>query len=143
MPWPRTARLFQHGRESGPALAHACRRDRLPRGLRHADDHHAVLNLLLYIGLLLNFFAVLSVASLFIFRKRPGWQKLGVVSFAYPLIPGVLRCDGHLDHDPRHPTPTHHLRRGRAHRGRRRANLSFPAEAKPVTDSESLKEEIL
>ncbi len=45
------------------------------------------LNLLLYIGLLLNFFAVLSVGSLFIFRKRPGWQKLGVVSFAYPLLP--------------------------------------------------------
>lgn len=45
------------------------------------------LNLLLYIGLLLNFFAVLSVVSLFIFRRRPGWQKLGVVSFAYPLIP--------------------------------------------------------
>lgn len=45
------------------------------------------LNLLLYIGLLLNFFAVLSVCSLFIFRKRPGWQRLGVVSFAYPLVP--------------------------------------------------------
>lgn len=45
------------------------------------------LNLLLYIGLLLNFFAVLSVGSLFIFRRRPGWQKLGVVSFAYPLLP--------------------------------------------------------
>ncbi len=45
------------------------------------------LNLLLYIGLLLNFFAVLSVGSLFIFRKRPGWQKLAVVSFAYPLLP--------------------------------------------------------
>ena len=35
------------------------------------------LNLLLYIGLLLNFFAVLSVASLFMFRGRAGWQKLG------------------------------------------------------------------
>jgi APA family basic amino acid/polyamine antiporter len=45
------------------------------------------LNLLLYIGLLLNFFAVLSVGSLFIFRRRPGWQKLGAVSFAYPLVP--------------------------------------------------------
>jgi len=45
------------------------------------------LNLLFYIGLLLNFFAVLSVGSLFIFRRRPGWQKLGVVSFAYPLVP--------------------------------------------------------
>jgi APA family basic amino acid/polyamine antiporter len=44
-------------------------------------------NLLTYIGLLLNFFAVMSVASLFIFRRRRGWQKLGVVSFAYPLVP--------------------------------------------------------
>ena len=48
------------------------------------------LNLLLYIGLLLNFFAVLSVGSLFLFRRRPGWQKLGVVSFAYPLIPAFF-----------------------------------------------------
>ena len=47
-------------------------------------------DLLTYIGLLLNFFAVLSVASLFIFRRRPGWQKLGVVSFAYPLIPAFF-----------------------------------------------------
>lgn len=45
------------------------------------------LNLLFYIGLLLNFFAVLSVVSLFIFRRRQGWQKLAVVNFAYPLIP--------------------------------------------------------
>ena len=45
------------------------------------------LDLLLYIGLLLNFFAVLSVASLFVFRRRAGWQKLSVVSFAYPLVP--------------------------------------------------------
>jgi APA family basic amino acid/polyamine antiporter len=44
-------------------------------------------NLLTYIGLLLNVFAVMSVASLFIFRRRPGWQKLGVVNFAYPLLP--------------------------------------------------------
>ena len=44
-------------------------------------------DLLLYIGFLLNFFALLSVASLFKFRRRPGWKKLGVVSFAYPLVP--------------------------------------------------------
>src|SRR6204780_3988841 len=52
------------------------------------------LNLLLYIGLLLNFFAVLSVGSLFVFRRRPGWQKLGVVSFAYPLIPAFFVAVG-------------------------------------------------
>jgi len=52
------------------------------------------LNLLLYIGLLLNFFAVLSVGSLFVFRRRPGWQKLGVVSFAYPLLPAFFVAVG-------------------------------------------------
>ena len=52
------------------------------------------LNLLLYIGLLLNFFAVLSVGSLFFFRRRPGWQKLGVVSFAYPLLPAFFVAVG-------------------------------------------------
>jgi basic amino acid/polyamine antiporter, APA family len=52
------------------------------------------LNLLLYIGLLLNFFAVLSVGSLFVFRRRPGWQKLGVVSFAYPLLPAFFVAIG-------------------------------------------------
>ncbi len=52
------------------------------------------LNLLLYIGLLLNFFAVLSVGSLFFFRRRPGWQKLGVVSFAYPLVPAFFVAVG-------------------------------------------------
>jgi basic amino acid/polyamine antiporter, APA family len=52
------------------------------------------LNLLLYIGLLLNFFAMLSVISLFIFRRRPGWQKLGVVSFGYPLVPAFFVAVG-------------------------------------------------
>jgi APA family basic amino acid/polyamine antiporter len=43
--------------------------------------------LVIYIGFTLNVFAVMSVASLMIFRGRKGWQKLRVVSFAYPLIP--------------------------------------------------------
>ena len=43
--------------------------------------------LVIYIGFTLNVFAVMSVASLLIFRRRAGWQKLRVVSFAYPLIP--------------------------------------------------------
>jgi APA family basic amino acid/polyamine antiporter len=47
-------------------------------------------DLVIYIGFTLNFFAVISVASLFIFRKRPGWQKVGVVSFAYPLFPAAF-----------------------------------------------------
>ena len=43
--------------------------------------------LVIYIGFTLNFFAVLSVASLFLLRRRPGWKKIGVVSFCYPLVP--------------------------------------------------------
>lgn len=43
--------------------------------------------LVTYIGFTLNFFAVMSVASLLYFRRRPGWQKLRVVSFCYPLFP--------------------------------------------------------
>jgi APA family basic amino acid/polyamine antiporter len=46
--------------------------------------------LLVYIGFSLTFFAMLSVASLFIFRRRPNWQKLRVVSFGWPLMPVVF-----------------------------------------------------
>ncbi len=44
-------------------------------------------DLIMYIGFTLNFFAVMSVASLLLFRRQPGWQKVGVVSFLYPLLP--------------------------------------------------------
>jgi basic amino acid/polyamine antiporter, APA family len=44
--------------------------------------------LLTYIGMSLTFFSVLSVASLFVFRrKRPEWQRLRALDFAWPLIP--------------------------------------------------------
>lgn len=44
--------------------------------------------LVIYIGMSLTLFTVLSVASLFVFRRRnPGWQRLRAVSFAFPLIP--------------------------------------------------------
>ena len=43
--------------------------------------------LVYYIGFSLTFFSVLSVGSLFTFRRRPGWQKLRAVSFCYPAIP--------------------------------------------------------
>lgn len=47
--------------------------------------------LFFYIGMTLNFTAVLAVASIFVFRRRrPDWQKLGVVSFAYPLAPLIF-----------------------------------------------------
>lgn len=51
-------------------------------------------DLIAYIGILLNFFAVMSVASLFLLRRRPGWQKLGVVNFAYPVIPAAFVAIG-------------------------------------------------
>jgi APA family basic amino acid/polyamine antiporter len=45
-------------------------------------------DLLTYIGMSLTLFTVLSVIALFVFRrKRPGWQRLRAVQFAYPLIP--------------------------------------------------------
>ena len=43
--------------------------------------------LIIYIGFSLTFFTVMSVASLFVFRRRPNWQRLGPVSFCYPLVP--------------------------------------------------------
>ncbi len=50
--------------------------------------------LVLYIGMTLNFFTVLSVLSIFHFRRREGWQKLGAVSFAYPLFPVLFAVVG-------------------------------------------------
>jgi len=47
-----------------------------------------------YIGFTLNIFSVMSVVSLMIFRRRAGWQKLPVVSFAYPLIPVLFAVIG-------------------------------------------------
>jgi len=47
-------------------------------------------DLVVYIGFSLTFFAVLSVASLFFFRRRPNWQRLRIVSFGWPLIPLVF-----------------------------------------------------
>ncbi|MBC8167192.1 MAG: amino acid permease, partial [Bryobacteraceae bacterium] len=47
--------------------------------------------LFFYIGMTLNFTAMLAVASIFVFRlRRPDWQKLQVVSFAWPLVPGFF-----------------------------------------------------
>ena len=44
--------------------------------------------LVIYIGMSLTLFTVLSVASLFVFRRRrPDWQKLRAVQVAWPLIP--------------------------------------------------------
>ncbi|MGA2134678.1 MAG: amino acid permease [Bryobacteraceae bacterium] len=43
--------------------------------------------LVVYIGFSLTFFSMMSVASVLIFRRRTGWQKLRALSIAYPAIP--------------------------------------------------------
>lgn len=43
-----------------------------------------------YIGFTLNISAVMAVSSLFFLRNRPGWQKLKVVDFLYPLVPAIF-----------------------------------------------------
>lgn len=42
-----------------------------------------------YIGFSLTLFTVLSVASLFVFRKRPDWERLPALSFCFPSIPAA------------------------------------------------------
>jgi APA family basic amino acid/polyamine antiporter len=50
--------------------------------------------LVTYVGFTLNFFAVMSVVALMLFRRRPGWRKLPVVSFLYPLFPVLFVLAG-------------------------------------------------
>jgi APA family basic amino acid/polyamine antiporter len=40
-----------------------------------------------YIGFSLTCFTVLAVGSVFLFRRRAGWQKLRALDFCFPLIP--------------------------------------------------------
>lgn len=47
-------------------------------------------SLVVFIGFILNFMAMMSVASLFKFRNREGWQKLKVVNFLWPLWPALF-----------------------------------------------------
>ena len=47
-------------------------------------------DLVIYIGFSLTLFTVLSVGSVFVFRRRrPGWQRLRALDFAWPLIPAL------------------------------------------------------
>ena len=44
--------------------------------------------LVVYIGFSLTLFTVLSVASIFVYRRRrAGWRRLRALDFAWPLIP--------------------------------------------------------
>ena len=57
--------------------------------------------LVMYVGFTLSFFAAMGVASLFYFRRQPGWRKLGpgefrtVAAGAHP-IPDSRGVDRHL-----------------------------------------------
>ena len=52
-------------------------------------------DLVIYIGMSLTLFTVLSAASLLVFRRRrAGWQRLRAVDFAYPLIPALYIAVG-------------------------------------------------
>jgi APA family basic amino acid/polyamine antiporter len=43
--------------------------------------------LVLYIGFSLTFFTVLAVGSVFLFRRRTGWQRMRALDFMWPAIP--------------------------------------------------------
>ena len=46
-------------------------------------------DLILYIGFSLTVFTALSAASLFVFRRRPHWQRLPALTFGWPAIPAA------------------------------------------------------
>ena len=47
-------------------------------------------DLVVYIGFSLTLFTVLSVASLFVYRRRrPGWQRLRALEIAWPVVPAA------------------------------------------------------
>ena len=80
--------FFSGGGVRASAMAYAGGGDRRPGPVRDADDAHAVSATGAYIGMSLTLFTTLSVASLFVFRRRnTGWQRLRAVDFAWPLIP--------------------------------------------------------
>jgi basic amino acid/polyamine antiporter, APA family len=79
--------FFQGRRQGASGVAHAGDRDPEPGLCAMLMTVTPFPQLVVYIGFSLTFFSVMSVASLFIFRRRPGWQKLRPVSFCFPAIP--------------------------------------------------------
>ena len=83
--------------------------------------------LFFYIGMTLNFTAVLAVASIFVFRRRrPGLAETRVVSFAYPLVPLTFVSHGLLDDDLWTSLCRRAYRCSRSARSCRRSRLSLP-----------------
>lgn len=84
-----------------PAAARVSRRTRVPIAAVVCQGACAMLmtftsfpQLVTYIGFSLTFFTVLAVSSLFVFRRRPGWQRLPAVSVAFPLVPASYMLIG-------------------------------------------------
>ena len=91
---PRVYYAMAKNRAFFPAAAHVHEKWRTPVASIAMQGVCAVFmcltpfrDLMFYVGFLLNAFAALAVASLFVLRKRPGWRTLPVVSFAWPLLP--------------------------------------------------------
>src|SRR5260370_40453955 len=51
-------------------------------------------SLIVYIGFSLPFFTLMAVGSVFVFRRRPEWQRLPALNFLYPLIPAAYLLIG-------------------------------------------------
>ena len=85
------------GGEGASALAHAGGCDCRAGRVHDADDLTPFPQLVIYIGFTLSFFAVMSVASLFYFRRQPGWQKLRSVSFCLAVGSGAVPDSGSVD----------------------------------------------
>ena len=89
----RPARLLRHGQEQGVLQSRGGRSTRSGTRRWRRSSRQGICamlmtltpfpQLVIYIGFSLTFFTVMSVASLFIFRRKPGWQKLRPVSFAF------------------------------------------------------------
>lgn len=74
------AKVDPHWRTPAPAIL-------MQAGVAMLMTLTSLPSLFFFIGFALNFFSVLSVASLFQFRKRPGWKRLGPVSVLWPAQP--------------------------------------------------------
>ena len=101
MAGPRVSYAMARNRQFFPAAGEVHPRWRTPVNAILAQAVCAMLlvftpfaQLVIYIGFALNLFAVMAVASLFLFRRRHGWIRLPSVSFAYPLLPGLFVAVG-------------------------------------------------
>ncbi len=93
---PRVYYAMAHNRAFFPAAAKVHPRWRTPVNAILMQGVCSILmtltpfpQLIIYIGFSLTFFTVLAVASIFVFRRRPDWQRLAPVGLLFPLIPAA------------------------------------------------------